>query len=184
MSFNKVATRYANSLLDSSIEKKNLDVVASDILIIQNAFRISPQLKRTIESPIVKPETKKSILKELFKSKISEDSLNFLEFVIDKRREEALMDMIEKFIDLKNDYQGIAFIEIKTAFELNDDQKSFLKSKFEKLLNKKVNLDFKIDSNIIGGFVAKFKDTIYDASIIHQLELLKKQFLMGTIKLN
>jgi F-type H+-transporting ATPase subunit delta len=52
------------------------------------------------------------------------------------------------------------------------------------MLQKKVNLKFKSDQNLIGGFIAKVDDTLYDASIKHQLELLKKQFLTGEISLN
>ncbi|MCB9247222.1 MAG: F0F1 ATP synthase subunit delta [Ignavibacteriales bacterium] len=34
---------------------------------------------------------------------------------------------------------------------------------------------FEIDNSIIGGFKARFTDTVIDASIQHQLELLKKK---------
>jgi F0F1-type ATP synthase delta subunit len=41
-----------------------------------------------------------------------------------------------------------------------------------------------IDEEIIGGFVAKVNDTIYNASTKHQLEQLKKEFFKGSIQLN
>jgi len=59
-----------------------------------------------------------------------------------------------------------------------------LQSRLEKILNKKVRLNFKIDLDLVGGFIAKVGDTLYDASIKHQLELLKKQFLTGELSLN
>ncbi len=37
---------------------------------------------------------------------------------------------------------------------------------------------------MIGGFVAKVGDTVFDASVKHQLEILKKQFLEGGASLN
>ena len=68
--------------------------------------------------------------------------------------------------------------------EFSNEQKSVLQNRLEKILNKKVQLNFKTDLNLVGGFIAKVNDTLYDASIKHQLELLKKQFLTGEISLN
>ena len=73
---------------------------------------------------------------------------------------------------------------VTTAVDFSNEQKNVLQNKFEKILNKKVRLNFKTDIKLVGGFIAKVDDTLYDASIIHQLELLKKQFLTGEISLN
>ena len=45
------------------------------------------------------------------------------------------------------------------------------------MLNKNIIAEYEIDNSIIGGFKAKFNDSIIDASIQHQLELLKKRLL-------
>ena len=73
---------------------------------------------------------------------------------------------------------------MRTAFELNDDQKEVLKIRFEKILNKKAIMIFKVDNNLVGGFIAQVGDTVYDASMKHQLELLKKEFVQGGLSLN
>jgi len=65
---------------------------------------------------------------------------------------------------------------VTSATEFSNEQKSVLQSRLEKILDKKVRLNFKTDLNLVGGFIAKVNDTLYDASIRHQLELLKKQF--------
>ena len=59
-----------------------------------------------------------------------------------------------------------------------------MRENFEKLLNKKIRFNFTIDPNVIGGFVAKVGDTVYDASLKNQLEILKKRFLKGGASLN
>ena len=73
---------------------------------------------------------------------------------------------------------------LETSFSDCSNQIHGLQSRMEKILNKKVQLNFKKDANLVGGFIAKVDDTLYDASIEHQLELLKKQFLTGEISLN
>jgi F-type H+-transporting ATPase subunit delta len=171
-------------LLETSIEKKNLDVVTSDIQLLVETLDKSKQLQLMLESPVVKPEVKLNILREIFSSKISKDSMDFIEFVILKQRESLLNSIGKRFLELRDEYLGIANVFVTTATEFTNDQKSLLESKLEKILDKKVRLNFKTDSNLVGGFIAKVNDTLYDASIKHQLELLKKQFLTGEISLN
>lgn len=180
----KVSSRYAASLLDMAEDKKNLDVISEDMQFVGNVIESNNNLVRLLENPVIKPQLKSSSLNEIFKSKISKDSLEFINFVIDKNRENLLASIIKKFLEFRDEKLGIVNVEVKTPFDFNDDQKDQLKTKLENLMNKKVRLKFQIDKNIIGGFIAKAGDTVYDASINHQLDLLKKKFLQGGILLN
>ncbi|MEO8232878.1 MAG: ATP synthase F1 subunit delta [Ignavibacteriota bacterium] len=184
MVLSKVANRYAQSFLDTSIEKNILAKVAKDFDLVQNTLLKSDELLRAIKSPVIKAETKKSILTEIFGKLISEDSISFLEFTINKGREEILPEILDKFESLKDEYTGFVKVDVITAFSFSDEQKLQLQERFESHLKKKARLTFKIDQNIIGGFVAKVGDTVYNASVAHQLGLLKKQLLQGSITLN
>lgn len=181
---NKVSLRYSSSFLDNAIEKNILDVVSRDAELVKSALEGNPQLKRIIESPVIKSQVKLSIIDEIFKDKIDKETLNFIHFIIDKNREELLLNIFTKFFELKDDYLGIVRVDVKTAFELNDEQKTKLKENLEKMIQKRVVIETKIDKEVIGGFVARVGDTVYDASIKHQLELLKKQFLEGSVSFN
>ena len=180
----KVANRYANSLIDSAIDKNNLDSIYNDIKLLLSAFDISKELKHVFVNPVIKPETKKTIIDEIFKNKVENDTLHFIHFVIDKHREEILYEIAQRFLILRNEHLGIVSIEVKSAFDITDEQKQAIKERFKNLLNKKINLTFKIDKNIIGGFVARVGDTVYDGSVKHQLERLKNNFVQGGLSLN
>jgi F-type H+-transporting ATPase subunit delta len=180
----RILHRYATSLLETTLEKNNLDVITSDIKLLVETLDENRQLQLALESPVIKPETKLSILKEIFETKVSKDSMDFIEFIVIKRREDLLGSIGKRFLELRDEHLGIANVEVSTAVQFSDEQKRLLETKLEKILDKKVRLNFKTDVNIVGGFIAKVGDTLYDASIIHQLELLKKQFLTGEISLN
>ena len=184
MASSKVANRYSKSFLDTSIEKNILDKVSSDFDLVYRSLIKSPELLRAFKSPVIKTETKQSILAEIFGRLIDKDSLDFLNFVITKGREDLFTEILEKFDNLKDEFIGSVKIDVTTAFIFNDEQKIQLQQKFESYLKKKARLTFKVDQNIIGGFVAKVGDTVYNASMIHQLGLLKKQLLQDGITLN
>ena len=180
----RILHRYATSVLETSLEKNNLDIVATDMKLIVQTLEQSRQLQLILESPVVKPELKLKILKEIFDTKISKDSLDFVEFLVSKKRESLLGSICKRFLELRDEHLGIANVFVTTASEFTTEQKTVLQSKLEKILNKKVQLNFKTEVKLVGGFIAKVDDTLYDASIKHQLELLKKQFLKGDFSLN
>jgi len=180
----RILHRYGTSLLETAIEKNNLDVVTSDIKLLVETLDQNRQLQLMLDSPVVRPETKLSIMKEIFNEKISKKSMDFVEFVISKKRESLLNSIGKRFLELRDDHLGIANVFVTTSTEFSNEQKNVLQNKLEKILDKKVRLNFKTDVKLVGGFIAKVDDTLYDASIKHQLELLKKQFLTGDISLN
>lgn len=184
MALSKVANRYAQSFLDTSIEKNILDRVVYDFELVYRTITKSDELLRAIKSPIIKPETKKIFLSEIFGNLISKDSISFLDFTISKGREDLILEILEKFESLKDEYTGFVKIDVTTAFEFTTEQKTQLQQKFESYLKKKARLTFKVEKNIIGGFIAKVGDTVYNASMAHQLGLLKKTFLQSSITLN
>jgi F-type H+-transporting ATPase subunit delta len=184
MNESKVSTRYANSLLSSTSDKGNLDTVSKDMELVYSTIKSSGELRRALASPIIKPQLKSSILEDIFNKRISGETMNFLKFIVEKNREDLLESIVGKFLDLRDKKLGIVNVQVKSAVPLTDAQRKKLKENYEKLLNKKVRFEFTIDPTVIGGFVAKVGDTVYDASLKNQLEIIKKRFLKGGASLN
>jgi F-type H+-transporting ATPase subunit delta len=180
----KVSHRYATSLLENSVENNKLELITADIILLSKTLKDNIKLQSALESPVIKEEVKSSILKEIFKDKFDKDTFKFIDFVIEKKRENLLNTIASRFLELKDEHLGEVQVSVKTAYEFSKEQKQALIENLEKTLNKKVRLTFTIDEDLIGGFVAKAGDTLFDASLQHQLELLKKRFLFGSISKN
>ena len=175
----KVSMRYATSLLDLAVEKNLMDKISSDVELILSAMEESRELARALENPVIKPEVKVSILDEIFKSKVDSETMHFVRFLVKKGRENLLQEIASKFLELRDKRAGIVNVNVRTVFELTDSQTNELKNKIENMLGKKARLSVKIDPDVVGGFVAQVNDTVYDASVKHQLETLKQQLLKG-----
>ena len=180
----KVSIRYAGSLFQLAIDENKLDIVAADIDLIYGALKTHKELRSVIISPIFKSDVKLSILDKIFAGKVSLETGNFIKVVVGKGREALLENICVQFIIMKNEHLGIADAEIKTAFVLTDAQLNDIKSKLSAILNKKINVSVKIDKEIIGGFVARVDDTVYDASVKHQLDVMCKELYQGKSVLN
>ncbi|MCR4416989.1 MAG: ATP synthase F1 subunit delta [Ignavibacteria bacterium] len=180
----KVTNRYAKALLDLAVSENLLDVIVKDLEFVQNNILSLRELFLLIKSPIVKRDKKRKIFAELFKDKISETSLKFCELIINRQRSDLLLDIIKRFLQMKDEYLNIKSVLVRSAFELDEKHINELKSVLENNLGKKVNINLLIDKNLLGGFIVQIDDTLIDASLKHQLELLRKKFLFGTEKLN
>jgi len=180
----RVLHRYATSLLETAIEKNNLDTVSADIQILVDTLKQNRKLELMLESPVIRPELKLNIMQEIFENRISKETLDFIEFLISKKRENLIQSIGNRFLELRDEHMGIASVLVTSVSGFTGEQENVLQSKLEKILGKKVRLNFRTDKDLVGGFVAKVDDTLYDASIKHQLELLKKQFLTGELSLN
>jgi len=176
---NKISARYALSLLDITEDTDSIDTVTEDARTIVAALDSSVQLRKLLVNPVIKTKLKASVLDEIFTGKVSEDTLKFIRFILDKNREEYLYGIMRKFLDLRNEKLGIVDVQVVTVVEFNDKQEKELIRKLESVLDKKVQMRFVIDTNIIGGFIAKVGDTLYDASVKNQLVNLKRQLLQG-----
>lgn len=172
-----ISTRYANALMQIADETNSFERILPEVDFIKNTLRSSSELRSVLKNPIIKLDKKKEILSVIFDSHVGNELQKFLMFIVEKGRENLLYDVCVRFLKLSDEKLNQSRVTIISATSLEKDQKDNLKNKLEKLLNKNVIADYKIDPSIIGGFKAKFDDTIIDASIQHQLELLKNDLL-------
>jgi F-type H+-transporting ATPase subunit delta len=176
MSVYRVSYRYANSLMQLAIEKKIYDKVAKDAELVFGALESSKELRTVLKSPVVKSTEKVKLIVAIFSKKVSEETEKFLEFVIEKGREDILFEIFKEFMNLRDKKEGIVRSKIVSAVELTEDVKKKITAKLEKQTEKTVHSNYVVNEKIIGGFIAEVGDTVYDSSIRHQLKLLRKKF--------
>jgi F-type H+-transporting ATPase subunit delta len=176
MSNYRISYRYAKSLLLLAEEKKILNEISIDGDLIYNTILNSKELRSVLKSPVVKLNVKKSLLNKLFDKKISSEALSFLDFVVEKKREDILLEIFKEFILLVDKENNVLNTKVVSAVELNDDTKHSISGCFETRTGKNIKVNYSLDPGLIGGFIVKIEDFVYDASIKNQLQLLKKKF--------
>lgn len=170
-----ISTRYANALITISEEKKSFEKVVEDISLINSTLESSKELRVFLNNPIINSSKKADVIIEMFKSHTGEEVTNFINFLVEKGRENLLFDICKRFLTLSNEKLNQVEVEITSATDLTSTQQKEITEKLESLINKKVLASFNIDEKIIGGFKARYSDTVIDASIQHQLKVLKKK---------
>lgn len=180
MSNLRVARRYAEALMESATDPHQLDRLASDLAFVQEAIKQSRELATFLKSPVISKDKKKAIFAELFRSRVSDATLSFLNLLTAKGREDVLADVIAEFFRMREEKLGIVTVEVRAATELTQEQHQDIQRRFEGFTQKKVRISFSLDKQLRGGFVARVGDTVFDGSVQRQLELLRERFAEET----
>lgn len=179
-----ISNRYATALLSLATDKNAIESIYGDFQLVYNTIKSSNDLKVMLGSPVIKNEKKIGMLSEIFSGRVGQDSLDFILFIAKKNREDLLFNIVERFLELIDDYHGVVPAEVKSPVELSDKQKDRLRAKLEEYTGKKVRLSFALDDTLLGGFIVRMKDKVIDASLKHQLEKLKDELLKGGVSYN
>lgn len=177
MNQSKISVRYAKSLFLLGKEKNILDTLKSDIIIISDACNNIPDLWRMLESPVVKTSQKCLLTKKIFINKVDQISIRFLDIVIKAKREIYLKDISRNFLKLCRDDQGIKIACISSAVKLSSQQRDSILNMLQQKFNAKIELEEKVDIDIIGGFVLRIEDQQIDLSVANKLKEIKRTML-------
>ncbi len=173
----RLAQRYAKSLIDLSVELKRLDAVYDDILLLNQICSKSREFVLMLKSPIIKDDKKYKIIAGVTENKISEITQTFIKLLSSKNRESTLPEIISSFIEQYNKLKGIHKVKLTTAAPLSDTIKNSFIEKIEATNTlKNIQLETVVNEKLIGGFVLEMEGKLIDASILRDLNDVKKQF--------
>lgn len=173
----RLAHRYAKSLIDLSNEKNQLETTIADMKFLQSICRSNKDFVQVLQSPIINSTTKNKIVEAVTKTHVSELTNLFVNLLINKSREGDLPEIVDSFVQQYNDIKGIHQVKLTTAVAISDDLKNSIATKAatEAGLGK-VEIETKVDEELIGGFVLEFNNNLVDASIARDLRDIKAQF--------
>lgn len=173
----RLASRYAKSLIDLAIEKGQLEQVFADMQLLQQICKGNRDFVNLLRSPVIKGDTKTKIVKAITTGKISELTDSFITLLIRKTRESNLPEISTTFINQYKQHKNIHTVSLTTAVPIGDTVRTAIIEQVKKASGfDKIELEEKVNEDIIGGFVLQIGDKLVDASIAYDLKAIAKQF--------
>ncbi len=172
----RLAQRYAKALLDIAVEKGELETVHTDILWLQQVCKTNRDVVNLLNSPIIKPDTKKKVFEAAFQLQ-SPISIAFINLLVSKTREKHLPEIITAFVEQYKQKNNIRTVTVTTAVPMTATMRQSFLSQIK--TNKgfdKVEMVEKVSPELIGGFVLQVGDKLIDASIAYDLKNISRQF--------
>jgi F-type H+-transporting ATPase subunit delta len=123
-----------------------------------------------LESPVVKEEDKKAVLRRISGDQLHPYIMNFLMLLVDRRRIRFLQGILKQFQAQLRELKQTVVAEVISAVELTDAQRQSVSEKVKAMTSaNQVELDTKIDPDLIGGVIIKVGSQVIDASLRGQL---------------
>ena len=169
----QVGRRYSKAIFEIAEEKNQVKEIYEMLTSAMVLYRTDKEFKNFILNPLIDSEQKKSVLNKIF-GKDNSDNLNILLYILDKGRMNCIKYIVAEY--LKIYYRKNRILDVKATFtkELTDEQKKKLIDKLSQKTGKEINLEIKIDKDILGGGIIKIGDKIIDGSIRRELDNWRK----------
>ena len=169
----QVGRRYSKAIFEIAEEKNQVKEIYEMLNSAMVLYRTDKEFKNFMLNPLIDNEQKKSVLNEIF-GKDNSENLNILLYILDKGRMNCIKYIVAEY--LKIYYRKNRILDVKATFtkELTDEQKKKLIDKLSQKTGKEINLEIKIDKDILGGGIIKIGDKIIDGSIRRELDNWRK----------
>ena len=181
MSGSRAAIRYAKATLSFALEQNKEVEVNNDMLLIAKTINESEDLQLLLTSPVIKSELKKTVLHEVFNSKISSLTTDLINLLIDNKRLPILDSVANNFTVLFDKLKGIEIAKVTSAVPLSKELNILILKKVKEITGKEATIENIVNPDIIGGFVLRVGDIQYDSSVASKLKALKRKFTSETL---
>ncbi|MEO1433980.1 MAG: ATP synthase F1 subunit delta [Bacteroidota bacterium] len=177
MSVIRIAHRYAKSLLEFAHEENALDAVYADAQSFMKVLE-NKEFRRMLKSPIIKADKKEAIYDAIFGGKFHKITDGFFKIIMRKHRENLLEEIVKEFIVEYKAFNHISVVKLITATPISEETIEAIKAQLlaSDKTDEKIELTTKVDPELMGGFVLEFNNQLYDASLAHKLDKLKREF--------
>ncbi|MFN6567119.1 ATP synthase F1 subunit delta [Nostoc minutum NIES-26] len=170
----EVAQPYAQALLSVAQSKNLTEEFGEDARSLLNLLKDSEQLRNFIGNPFIQPENKKAVISRILGGEGANPYLrNFLLLLVDRRRILFLEPILEQYLALLRQLNQTVLAEVTSAVPLSEEQQQAIKEKVIAITNaRQVEIETKVDRELIGGVIIKVGSQIIDASLRGQLRRL------------
>jgi F-type H+-transporting ATPase subunit delta len=180
MNDSKISVRYSRALFQSALEKKILDKVNQDMILITEICKV-PETKEFLHSPVIVPSKKIDIFHKILGENVEKITLSLIDLVVRNGRESFLPAIARVFINETMKYKGITKSVLTTASKVDEKVKKQITELISDVFSTKAELEELIDPEIIGGFILRVDDNYIDASVRTKLNKIRKELMRSVI---
>ena len=169
-----LADVYARSLFEVAQEHDSLDEIHEQLDEFADAVNENRDLQVFLFSPHFSAQEKKDSLGKLIEG-ANDDFFRFLELLTERHRMPVIFRIRRAFDDMWAEERRRLEVEITSAVELDDDTVTSIGERIEEQTGRDVELETRVDPDVLGGIVLKVGNMVLDASVRARLERLRRQ---------
>lgn len=170
-----ISVRYARALLKSATDLGQEEVVYREMQSLAKSYLQVPQLRFTIDNPMLGKDKKLALLQTACGGEVSKLTDTFLQLVVNENRESILQFMSTAYITLYRRQKNIIRGTLTTAVAVSPETEAKMKQMVEGKTHGTVEFNTEVDPSIIGGFILEYDTYRMDASVKTKLSKVLQQ---------
>lgn len=175
MDIGVISVRYARALLKAGTEAKVEDKVYEEMQSIAQSYISVPELRFTIDNPMLSDDKKEKLLTTAAGKKVSKVTKSFISIVLNEDRESMIQFMANSYITLYRKQKNIIRGKLTTAATVSSSIEKKMRKMVEAKANGNVEFETEVDPDIIGGFILEYDTYRMDASVKASLQRVLTQ---------
>jgi F-type H+-transporting ATPase subunit delta len=173
-----LARRYARALVDVA-EARGKDValaLRSELVAFAGLLREHPDLARALEHPALAADARRRVLAAVCEQVGASDLLRRLADLVAARDRVALLPLVaETYGDMLNERRGVVSARATSAVALAAGQQQALAAALSRACGLEVELQARVEPEVLGGLVVRMGGKTYDGTVRTQLEALRRR---------
>jgi F-type H+-transporting ATPase subunit delta len=169
----EIARVYGNALFEAAKDKGKLDGIHQQLGEFADALAENRDMQLFLFSPYFSSAEKLEGLEKAI-SGAEPELVNFLGLLIDKHRMPVIFRIRRQLDELWKKENKRLDVTVTSAIELDPDVVDSIGKRIEEQTGQTIELQSRVDENVLGGVVLQVGNVVLDASIRNRLEKLRK----------
>ena len=168
-----VSNEYAKALFMLAAETGNGKEYRDALGVVVDVFQTNPQYPEFLSTFAIPLDERLNALETAFSDAVPRNILSFLKLLCEKRHIGEFFECVEQYNAMYDEICDVSNAKVTSAVELNDDEKTSLVEKLEKMSGNKTLVEYIVDKSIIGGLIVEIDGKIMDSSLRKHLKDVK-----------
>ena len=169
MDIGVISVRYARALLKSATDAKIEADVYKEMQTLAKSYTEVPQLRQTIDNPMLSKDTKQTLLLTAVGEKPCELTKAFISLVLKEDRENVMQFIANSYVTLYRQQKNVIRGRLITAAAVSPATEQKMRQMVESKTNGTVEFETEVNPDIIGGFILEYDTYRMDASVKSKL---------------
>ena len=165
MDIGVISVRYARALLKSATDAKIEQQVYAEMQLIAKSYIEVPQLRATIDNPMLSKDKKLALLLTAAGREPSDLMKAFISLVLKEDRESVMQFIANSYVTLYRQQKNVIRGRLITAAAVSPETEQKMRQMVESKTNGTVEFESQVNPDIIGGFILEYDTYRMDASV-------------------
>ena len=171
-------SRYSLALYELAEESNALDEIEKHSSSIIKLISSSDEFNSLIKDPTNQKEDQLNVISKISENyKLNNLLINFLRFLISKRRLFYVEKILKDFVTICSKNRGEISAKLIVAKKLNENEINKIKDELSKNFGSDVKLNYSYNPDLIAGLIMQVESIMIDTSIKNKLQQIENKMI-------